>query len=174
MDKLVCIITGPEHNGTTYFKKLLESHPDIYSGFETGFLLDDDFEKCVPFNKWVFDSTHHWDIPKDINLFDKNLSINDKYSILYHNKGSYQGKYQQLIRESKYLIDKTPAYFHKLPEIYKRLDNKDIPILIIIKKYRYIFNSYVVKRNMSIESFKRRITTYINAMQWLKKKIKTN
>ena len=35
MNKLVAIITGPTRNGTTYVKNVLDSHPDIFSGFET-------------------------------------------------------------------------------------------------------------------------------------------
>ncbi len=168
MDKLVCIITGPERNGTTYFKNLLDSHPDIFSGFETGLLLDDDFKKSLPFKDWIYNGNYQWGISKDINLFDKNLTISDKYSFLYHNKGSCQGYNQKLIRESKYLVDKTPAYFKKLPEIYKRLNNKDIPIIISIKYYEELYNSTVVKRGSSIDKFMENTAAYIDVMIWLK------
>ena len=99
MNRLVCIITGTEHNGTTYLKNILDSHPNIYSGFETGFLLNDNFEKSVPFKNWVYNGNFHWGLPKNINLFDNTLTINDKYSLLLHNKGSYEGIIQNLIKK---------------------------------------------------------------------------
>ena len=73
MEKLVCIIAGPGHNGTTYLKNLLDSHPYIFSGFETGLSLDTDFEKCHPFKNMIFKDGFMWGMPKHINLFDKTL-----------------------------------------------------------------------------------------------------
>ena len=64
---LVAIITGPEHNGTTYLKNLLDSHPEIFSGFETGILMHDDFEKCLPFYNWVRGEGYHWGLPQTMN-----------------------------------------------------------------------------------------------------------
>jgi len=168
MDKLVCIITGPEHNGTTYLKNLLDSHPDIYSGFETGLLLNDDFEKSIPFKDRVYHGEFNWGLPKNINLFDKSLTIEDKYSLLYNNKGSYEGDNQKLIKESKYIVDKTPIYFANLPDVYKRLDSEDIPVIITIKNFEECYNSYVVSRNMSIENFIKRTTHYKNSLIWIK------
>ena len=31
MEKIVAVVTGPEHNGTTYLKNLLDSHPYFFS-----------------------------------------------------------------------------------------------------------------------------------------------
>ena len=61
----------------------------------------------MPFKDWIYHGNYQWGISKDINLFDKTLTIGDKYNFLYHNKGSYDGYNQKLIRESKYLVDKT-------------------------------------------------------------------
>ena len=73
MNKLICIITGPERNGTTYLKSLIDSHPDIYSGFETGLLLNKDFKSVKPFSEWIYHPNNQWGLSKNIDLFNKNL-----------------------------------------------------------------------------------------------------
>lgn len=168
MNNLVCIITGPEHNGTTYLKNILDSHPNIFSGFETGLLLNHDFSKTIPFKDWIFHNGFHWGLSKDINLFDKSLSIKDKYKLLLDNKGSGDCNIQNKIKKSSYIVDKTPAYFRKLSQVYKILDCKDIPILITIKYYKECYISYVVKRKMSIEIFNEKINNWMNSMIWFK------
>lgn len=174
MDKLICVITGPPRNGTTYFKYILDSHPDIFSGFETGILLDEDFNKSIPFRDWIYKNTFHWGVPKNISLFDKSLSIHDKYKLLFENKGSYGGYYQSLIKKSKYIVDKTPAYFQDLPKVCKLLDNKDIPILITIKSYQHCYYSNCVKRNTSLSKFIEDTKNYIKTLEWLKVNKKKN
>jgi len=68
MDKLLCIITGPERNGTTYVEKIICSHPDLFCGFETGILLNHDFSKSQPFCKWIYHRGFQWGLRKDIKL----------------------------------------------------------------------------------------------------------
>ena len=84
MEKILAIVTGPERNGTTYLSKLLCSIPDIYCGFETGLLLDNDFKKCDPFNKWIHLDNEHWGCPNNIDFYDKKLTfeININYYLI--------------------------------------------------------------------------------------------
>ena len=77
MEKLICIITGPERNGTTLVEKIVFSHPDIFGGFETGLLLDEDFSTCKPFNKWIYRGRWMWGLSRDIDLTGK--SFKEKY-----------------------------------------------------------------------------------------------
>ena len=136
MDKLLAIITGPERNGTTFFSRLFYSIPNVYSGFETGFLLHNDFKKCHPFCQWVHQSHEHWGVPTHINFFDNKLTFNDKYQLLFDNKGTSEkndNHLQKLIRKSHFIVDKTPAYFRRLSFVRKQ--SKGIPIFIVIKDF---------------------------------------
>ena len=169
MEKLVCIIAGPGHNGTTYLKNLLDSHPYIFSGFETGLSLDNDFEKCHPFKNMIFKDGFMWGMPKHINLFDKSLTINDKYKLLMDNKGSYEGPIQKLIKNSTFLVDKTPHYFIELPKVCKLLNNNEIPILLTIKYFKESYVSYVIKRKVDIDFFIKQIHIWMNSLIWIKK-----
>ena len=172
MDKLVAIVTGPERNGTTYLKNLLDSHPNIFSGFETGFLIDDDFSKSIPWSNYVIQGNYHWGLPKNINLTDKNLTITDKYKLLLDNKGSYEGHIQNLIKNSTHIVDKTPAYFRILPQVCERINNKSIPIIITIKYFQDYYTS-LIKRDATEKSFLKLVNQNIEVMIWLNK-IKLN
>ena len=42
--KLVAIVTGMQHSGTTYLNNIINSHPRIMSGFECGIGVDDSLD----------------------------------------------------------------------------------------------------------------------------------
>ena len=83
IDKLLVIITGTERNGTTYLSQLVNSIPNIYSGFETGLLLDNSFTNCKPLCEWIYRGNLHWGMPKQLDLYSSNLSFDDKYKLLF-------------------------------------------------------------------------------------------
>jgi hypothetical protein len=168
MDKLVCIVTGPEHNGTTYLKNILDSHPDIFSGFETGILVDNDFTKCDPWNEWIFLGQYHWGIPKNIDFTNNSLTIQEKFTILFQNKGNYEGNNQKLIKNSKYIIDKTPKYFRIISKVYEKINNYNIPIIITIKYFKDNYISFVKKRSTRLEDFILLINQFIDSLIWFK------
>ena len=67
--------------------------------------------------------------------------MSEKYDLILKNKGSYDGNIQELIRESKYMVDKTPAYIRNLPNVYERIKFHNIPILITIKYFQGYYSS---------------------------------
>jgi hypothetical protein len=166
MNELACIITGPERNGTTLFKKILDSHPDIFSGFETGILLNKDFSQCAPFCDWIYNKGAHWGLDRDISLRGKSFS--EKYDLLFEHKGSYYREcaIQNLIRKSRYLVDKTPAYIRKLKYIRENTC-KDVPIFIIIKNFKNYYTSCVVKRKESEAVFLKKIQSTKYSLEYL-------
>ncbi len=169
MDKLVAIITGPTRNGTTYVKNVLDSHPKIFSGFETGILLNKNFEESKPFNKWIYEGGYHWGLPKHIQ-FKNNLTFNDKYVLLFNNKGSLEGPVQKKIRESQFLVDKTPAYFKSLSSFKNVLQrfNKKIPVIISIKYFKDHYYSHMIKRSDFTEKqFMDEINNYLSILEFL-------
>jgi len=169
MNKLVAIITGPTRNGTTYVKNVLDSHPDIFSGFETGILLNKDFNKSKPFNDWVYEGGYHWGLPREIKLHN-DLTLNDKYVLLFHNKGSLLGPVQKMIKQSTFLVDKTPAYFESLQtftDVLKRFNAK-IPVIISIKYFKDHYHSHMVKRNdFSEKQFMDEVNNYLSILRYL-------
>ena len=169
MEKILSIVTGPERNGTTYLSKLLCSIPDIYCGFETGLLLDNDFKKCEPFNKWIHHGNEHWGCPNNIDFYDKKLTFDDKYKLLFNNKGSYNelNIHQKLITKSKFIIDKTPKYIRNLQ--FVRKNSKEVPILISIKYLKDYYISMCVKRNTDINKFEELYLKNIETLEWIKK-----
>ena len=143
MDKLLVIVTGPERNGTTYLSQLIYSIPNIYSGFDTGLLLNNDFSKCKPFCDWIYNL---WGVPRNIDFFSPKLTFKDKYNLLFKYKGTINNsQYNNLIRNSNFIVDKTPRYFENLNFVRKNSNN--IPIIITIKYFKDLFISRCVKRN---------------------------
>ena len=173
MEKLVCIITGPERNGTTLVEKIIYSHPDIFGGFETGLLLGENFNECEPFCKWIYQGGYHWGLDKKINLTGK--SFKEKYNLLFKHKGSAYKKssIQKLIHESKYLVDKTPAYIRNLEFVHKNIPN-DIPIIIIIKNLKDDYISKIVKRRTQIKEWEKKSRLTLNSLSYIKTAKKTH
>jgi hypothetical protein len=166
MKKLICIITGPERNGTTFVEKILFSHPDIFSGFETGLLLDENFNTCEPFCKWIYNRSWQWGLSREIDLTGK--SFKEKYDLLFKHKGSYHDSdpIQKLIYESKYLVDKTPAYIRNLEFVHKNIP-KDIPIIIVIKKLEDDYISKIIKRNHIISRWEVETKLTIKSLKYI-------
>ena len=144
-DKLLCIITGPERNGTTWLEYMICSAPGLFAGFETGLLLSDRFEECEPFNEWIYEGDLHWGVSNK-KAFEDGLSYDERYQNLFKYKGSFDGEIQKLIRESPLIVDKTPAYFRKLDIVIKKVPS-DIPIIITIKYLHDDYHSKCVKRD---------------------------
>ena len=53
--KIIAVITGMQHSGTTYLNNVLNSHSRIMSGFECGILLGEvnEFHLIKPFSDWL-------------------------------------------------------------------------------------------------------------------------
>ena len=167
MDKLILVITGPEHNGTTYVEKLIYSHPDIFCGIECGMLSDNAFFKNdEPFKEWIYLPEYNWGLSKEIKL-NINIPIEKRFELLYNNKGSGSDIIQKLIKESKYLVDKTPYYFRDFETVYNNVNKYNIPIIISIKSLKENYFSYVIKRKVPEEIFIDRIKLYLHTLRWL-------
>ena len=167
MDKLYVIITGAEHSGTTFLSQILYSIPKVYSAFETGLLLKNDFRECSPFCEWIHQKKgNYWGVPKKINFFDKKLTFDDKYKLLFEHKGGGDSFVQNMVRDSPVIVDKTPAYIRNLP--FVRKNSKNIPILITLKSSHDMFISYVVKRKIELNLFVDYLNMIMDTMRWIK------
>lgn len=166
MDKLYLIITGAEHSGTTFLSQIIYSIPEVYSAFETGLLLRNDFRECKPFCEWIHkEKGNHWGVPKTIDFFDKKLTFDDKYKLLFEHKGGGDSFVQNMMRDSPVIVDKTPAYIRNLQ--FVRKNSKNIPIIITLKSSGDMFISYVVKRKMDLSVFVDYLNQLMNTMHWI-------
>lgn len=174
MDNILCFITGPERNGTTYFSHLIYSLPEVYSGFETGIMISKNFYHNTPFSEWIYHRGQHWGVSSNI-LFKDSMSYEEKYNILYNNKGSYHKNciYQKLIYESKWIVDKTPRYIYNIKNLIFNIP-LNIPIFIVLKKLKDFYISVCVKRESSNKKFIENIKLIIENLNFLKNNMNKN
>lgn len=175
MDKLICIICGMEKSGTTYLANLLNSHSNIFSGFETGILLGNlkEFNKIEPYNQWLSHGSFQWGLPDNFLKEIESLNYNNIYEYIYDKKGS---KYnyedmtpQYFIKKSIFIFDKTPSYIYDLKYIYNKLNNTKIPFIIILKNFNDIYNSFINNSYITEQEFYYKILKVIETLNWIKK-----
>lgn len=148
MDKLTCIITGLENSGTTYLSRIIFSHSMIMSGFETGVLTGElkNFKTLGYHPTHIMKDVEQWGLPRgSVDKIIKMKDYDEVYKYIFDNKGSYPGEYQQLIRESQYIVDKTPRYVENISDLHKKI-NCRIPIFIIAKKADNVSQSQISRR----------------------------
>ena len=65
-NKILAIITGMQHSGTTYLNNVINSHSRIMSGFECGILLNqlNDFQNAQPFCEWLKTGKTHFGLTR--------------------------------------------------------------------------------------------------------------
>jgi len=154
--KLIAIVTGMQHSGTTYLNNVINSHPRIMSGFECGILLKNlkNFENVKPFSDWLKTDGTHFGLPDNYLEEIKNMNYVQVYEYIQLNKGSKNNShYQHLLRKAPNFTDKTPQYIYQLQNIHKKTLHFNIPIIIVLKKYDEIYYSWVIKRKINFSDF---------------------
>jgi len=143
------IVTGMEHSGTTLLSQLLNAHPDVAAGVESGILLANlhEFNSLKPYWDWLSGSAgwgwclleEHRDLLLDAE------SYADVFQILGEHKGkNNKDLYLRALFQSSHIIyDKTPAYVFHLTAVLSRID---VPCCITMKSWPETFNSYCIKR----------------------------
>lgn len=146
-DKVVCILTGLEHSGTTFSQQLICSHPDVFCGFEAGIMCNDNFlhPACIPFNSWIYEQGFHWGLDNKIKLSKQTMG--EKYQLLFDFKGSGHENcnIQKLIKDCNLIIDKTPRYFETPQLLHRVLRNTppNIPIIVTVKDFGNTLASFI-------------------------------
>src|SRR5690606_26186551 len=109
------------------------------------------FKTLDPFNRWISEGNYHWGLPKNSSQVISNMKTYEEvYRYIYENKGIVGDiPVQKIIRESKYILDKTPLYARDIYNIYLKLP-KNIPIFMILKTYQQTLYSHVVKRKSKL------------------------
>jgi len=174
---LIGIITGMERSGTTVLHNIINSHSQITSGFECGILLGTlkNFEQNEPFGIWMRQNRYQFGLEHNKYLDDiKDMTYKEVYQYIGKHKGSHEGHFQSIMRNSKYFIDKTPRYIYDLDSVINKIEGIDIPIIIILKNFDHIYFSQVYKRSQDINEFTENINKCIKTMEFLEKNFNSN
>jgi hypothetical protein len=167
-----------EHSGTTYVNKIINSHSEIFSGFECGILLGNlqKFEEVKSFSNLLSGHSFHFGLPQDYIKHIKKCNYDNIYDYIQNNKGSFykDSKIQNLIKKSKYFSDKTPCYIYTLENIYNKIAHLKIPIIITLKSYDEIYKSWCIKRNLGVNCFHNHISKCVSSLKWIKINRPTN
>lgn len=176
-DKLVAIVTGMQHSGTTYLNDVINSHSKITSGFECGILLKslENFHTVSPFNVWLKTNSRHFGLPDNYLSKIKKMTYSQAYEYIGKNKGSKDdSKYQKLVKHSPYFTDKTPAYIYEIQNIYIKTLPLSIPIFIVLKPYDEIYKSWVIKRGHPLSMLEQSLLKCIESLKFIEKTKKKN
>jgi len=131
-----------------------------------------DFELVTPFQQWLHDGGEMWGLPMDyLAAFKQMHSVGEMYRYVIANKGSrYELDHsypQKLIHESKFIVDKTPAYVYELPEIlsFKLPHHACPPVFMSVKPFKDQLHSWLVKHPSPDVIYRLRLT--MRSMKWL-------
>ena len=176
-NKILAIITGMQHSGTTYLNNVINSHSRIMSGFECGILLNhlNDFQNVQPFCEWLKTGKTHFGLPDNYVEDIKNMNYEEVYKYIQENKGSKNDcHYQELIKKCPNFTDKTPAYIYQLENIYNKVKKLKIPFIVVLKSYDEIYYSWVIKRKIPFQTFIQNIKLTIESLKFISRNPKEN
>ena len=175
--KILAVVTGMQHSGTTYLNNIINSHSRIMSGFECGILLNklENFDKVQPFSEWLKIGKTLFGLPNNYLEEIKNMNYEEVYNYIAKNKGSKNDcHYQELIKKCPNFTDKTPAYIYQLENIYNKVKKLKIPFIVILKNYDEIYYSWVIKRKITYKHFIENIKLVIQSLEFISKNPKEN
>ena len=176
-NKLIAIVAGMQHSGTTYLNEVINSHSKIMSGFECGILLNslENFHTVSPFNIWLKTNSKYFGLPDDYLSKIKKMTYSQVYEYIGKNKG-YRGDcmYKKLIKYSQYFTDKTTAYVYEIQNIYIKTSSLSVPIFIVLKSYDEIYKSWVVKRELPLSMLNESLSKCIESLKFMEKSKKPN
>lgn len=170
--KIIAVVTGMQHSGTTYLNKVINSHPRIMSGLECGILLGNlkNFEVIKPFSDWLKDESN-FALPDDCLEKIKNMTYEQAYVYIQKNKGkNFKGNiknYHNILQKAPNFTDKAPRYIYELENIHSKIKDLNIPIFIVLKKYDEIYYSWVLKRKIDINVFINNIELCIKSLKYI-------
>jgi hypothetical protein len=129
------IITGFAKGGTTLVNGILNNHPQICNGFETGLLYEDnliDFLKKDSKQKINFFNILKisWDLTdQDIEYICSSQDWFQAYNRLKEKSPLTRDK-------NTFIIDKTPRYLNKLSKVLNKIPN--IPCILVVRDPRSV------------------------------------
>jgi hypothetical protein len=157
---LFAIITGIEHSGTTITSSLVMNAPNLYGAFESGMLLFEPSRESINNTEPMFYkgfsasvSRHFWGLSEihREELFVKARCPAEQYNLLRRNSPIYN------VHNTSWIVDKTPAYYHKLFSIMQRTPG--VPVVVTQKEDESVIRS-LKKRGAKEFDIKRRLANF--------------
>ncbi|MEB3357228.1 MAG: sulfotransferase [Synechococcales bacterium] len=141
---LAALVCGYERGGTTLISEILRQHPDLYSGFECGFLLSDrpaDFPTLKPYCDLLRPG---WQLQEgDLAYICEAEDWIDAYQRLAEKSPMVEDK-------SAWIFDKTPKYMLSLNKVLNKVP--DVPCILIVRDPRAVIHSWA-KRSPNIQQW---------------------
>lgn len=148
-EPLKTLACGFEHSGTTLVSEILRQHPQLDSGFEGGFLLNDeakDFLSTEPFCK---NAKGGWGVSDEDMQY---ICTSDTWAEMY---SKLREKSSVIKDKSVWLFDKTPRYMQNLTAILQRVPG--IPCIVMVRDFRAVFWSSFKRTGLTIEEWHQKI-----------------
>jgi len=129
-----CIVTGCENSGTTILSDLVQSAPNLYSGFECGVLLADaprDFPNVQPFYDWIASPVASGNWGLDGAQRDDLTNSSACHADMFRRLRRYSPLFRSALTNASWIVDKTPGYVYKLAKVMDR--SPGVPVLVTLK-----------------------------------------
>ena len=146
---LKVLLCGFEHSGTTLVSELLRQHPQLDSGFEGGFLLNDSIHQFLSTEPFYTNVKGGW-------------GVNDDDLKYICDAEDWPDVYQRLRERARIiknkdvlLFDKTPQYMQTLPSVLERVP--DVSCIVIVRDFRAIFWSSFKRTGLTIDEWYEKI-----------------
>ena len=160
------IITGFAKGGTTLVNGILNNHPQICNGFETGLLYED---KLINFlNTSSKEKSSYYNILKiSWDLTDQDIEYICSSQDWFEAYNRLKEK-SPLTRDKKtFIIDKTPRYLGELSKVLSKIPN--IPCILVVRDPRSVVCSQLRNElRQFIREDRSKITNFIKDPERLK------
>jgi|GEM_PF-732884 hypothetical protein len=144
-EPLKAIICGFEHSGTTLVSEILRQHPQLDSGFEGGFLLNETAEDFLKTEPFYTNAKGGWGISDD-DL--KYITTVDNWPELYTR---LRERAEVIKDKNTWLFDKTPRYMGYLQHVLERVPN--VPCIVIVKDLRAVVWSSFKRTKLTLDDW---------------------
>ena len=139
---LAAIVCGFEHSGTTLVSEILRQHPQLDSGFEGGFLLNENPIDFLLNEPYCTNIKVGWGINEEQLKYICSAETWPDVYLRLKNIGSV------IKDKNAWLFDKTPKYMQFLSSVLGKVPN--IPCIVIVRDFRAVVWSSckrIIKRN---------------------------
>lgn len=146
---LKVLVCGFEHSGTTLVSEILRQHPQLDSGFEGGFLLNDSIHQFLSTEPFYTNVKGGWGVNDD-DL--KYICYAEEWPEVYRR---LRERATIIKNKDVLLFDKTPRYMQVLPSVLQRVPN--VSCILIVRDFRAIFWSSFKRTGLTIDEWYEKI-----------------
>jgi hypothetical protein len=138
---LKAIICGYERGGTTLVNRLLVSHSDLMSGFESGFLLANKPADYLSPRYREYNGSlvqNGWKISTDDLDY---ICASENWKLAYSRLRERSGV---VVDKSSFIFDKTPRYMRVLTDVLYRYER--VPCVVVVRRPEAVICSWLKRK----------------------------